>query len=182
MPTGQKYSSVAILATLTSGISSSSTTCSVNSTSGFPVITAGQAFTVVLDPGQSNQEICDVTNVTGLTLTITRQVDNSTAQSHGNNAQVLHGAIGRDFREARAHIEASGSNDSTGAAVHGLAMSSNVVGTTDTQTLSNKTLTTPTATKATVTNVATTDVPLTVNGIASTTADLVDVNSNGSPV
>jgi hypothetical protein len=46
-------------------------------------------------------------------------------------------AIGRDYREANTHIEAS-------SAVHGTTGS--VVGTTDTQTLTNKTLTSPTLT------------------------------------
>jgi hypothetical protein len=40
-------------------------------------------------------------------------------------------AIGRDYREANAHVEAS-----TG--VHGISNSSSVVGTIDTQTLTNK--------------------------------------------
>jgi hypothetical protein len=52
-------------------------------------------------------------------------------------------AIGRDYREANAHIEAS-----TG--VHGISNSSTIVGTIDTQTLTNKTLTSPTITSPTI--------------------------------
>lgn len=175
MPTGQNYSSVAVLAALTAGISNAATTCTVNTTSGFPAT----PFTIVLDPSQANQEICDVTNVTGLTLTITRAVDGSSAQSHSNNAQVMHAGIGRDFREARAHIDASTSNDSQGHSVHGLQNGSSVVGTTDPQTLTNKTLTSPVLNKITVGNTATGDVPLTVNTVAAQTGDLLDLNVNG---
>jgi hypothetical protein len=52
-------------------------------------------------------------------------------------------AIGRDYRESNAHIEAS-----TG--VHGISNSSSVVGTIDTQTLTNKTLTAPTITNPSI--------------------------------
>ncbi len=52
-------------------------------------------------------------------------------------------AIGRDYREANTHIEAS-----TG--VHGISNSSSVVGTIDTQTLTNKTLTAPTITNPSI--------------------------------
>jgi hypothetical protein len=50
-------------------------------------------------------------------------------------------AIGRDYREANTHIEATTGHGATGA----------VVGTTNTQTLTNKTLTTPTITSPTIT-------------------------------
>lgn len=176
MPTGQNYSSVAVLASLTAGISNSATSCTVNTTSGFPAT----PFTIAIDPGQANQELCDVTNVTGLTLTITRAVDGSSAQAHSNNAQVMHAGIGRDFREARAHIDASTSNDSQGHSVHGLQNGSSVVGTTDVQTLTNKTLTSPTLQKITVTDTATGDVPLTVNAVAAQTGDLQDWKVNSA--
>lgn len=176
MPTGQNYSSVAVLATLTAGISNSALTCTVNTTSGFPAT----PFTIAIDPGQANQELCDVTNVTGLTLTITRAVDGSSAQAHSNNAQVMHAGIGRDFREARAHIDASTSNDSQGHSVHGLQNGSSVVGTTDNQTLTNKTLTSPVLQKITVTDTATGDVPLIVNAVNGQTGDLQDWKVNGT--
>lgn len=191
MPTGQQYSSVATQAQLTAGIGSSNPTCSVNTTSGFP----STPFTGVFDIGTASQEIVDVTNVSGLTLTITRGVDGSAATTHANGGTFTHSAIGRDFREARSHIDASGSNDASGHAVHGLGIGSNVVGTTDVQTLTNKTLTSPTVTGentsnpnitgtvtggATYNNIAVTttavgSIPLTIKGIASETADLLRI-------
>jgi len=107
---------------------------------------AGQTFTVVIDPDTALEEIVDISDYTsGNTLTITRGVENAgTGSAHSAGAVVRHMAVGRDFREANLHIEASAAyNDGTGThTVHGV--SGSVVGTTDTQTLTNKTLTSPT--------------------------------------
>jgi hypothetical protein len=102
-------------------------------------IPAGTTFTIVLDPDTAIEEIVDATAVSTNTLSITRGIDGSSAQAHSAGAVVRHMAIGRDYREANAHVEAS-----TG--VHGISNSSSVVGTIDTQTLTNKTLTAPTIT------------------------------------
>ena len=136
--TTRKYSSRSQQTTLTAGINSTDTSAVVVSGSaliGGVTISAGQTFTVVIDPDTALEEIVDVTAISTNTLTIVRGIDGSTGQSHSAGAVVRHMAIGRDYREANTHIEAS-------AAVHGVTGS--VVGTTDTQTLTNKTLTTPT--------------------------------------
>jgi hypothetical protein len=86
---------------------------------------------VVIDPDTALEEIVDVTAVSTNTLTITRGIDGSTGVAHSAGAVVRHMAIGRDYREANTHIEAS-------SGVHGLTGS--VVGTSDTQTLTNKTI------------------------------------------
>jgi hypothetical protein len=106
-------------------------------------IPAGTTFTVVIDPDTALEEIVDATAVSTNTLTITRAIDASSAQAHSAGAVVRHMAIGRDYREANTHIEAS-----TG--VHGISNSSSIVGTIDTQTLTNKTLTSPTITSPTI--------------------------------
>jgi hypothetical protein len=62
-------------------------------------------------------------------------------------------SIGRDFREANLHIEATGAyNDGTGThTMHGVASGEgDVVGTLKTQTLTNKTLTSPTITNPSI--------------------------------
>jgi hypothetical protein len=96
-------------------------------------VSAGELFTVVIDPDTALEEIVDVSAVSTNTLTIVRGVDGSTGQAHSAGAVVRHMAIGRDYREANTHIEATTGHGATGA----------VVGTTNTQTLTNKTLTAP---------------------------------------
>jgi hypothetical protein len=111
---------------------------------GGVTIPAGTTFTIVLDPDTAIEEIIDATAVSTNTFTITRAIDGSSAQAHSAGAVARHMAIGRDYREANAHVEAS-----TG--VHGISNSSSVVGTIDTQTLTNKTLTAPTISNPTIT-------------------------------
>jgi hypothetical protein len=106
-------------------------------------IPAGTTFTIVIDPDTAIEEIVDATAISTNTLSITRGIDGSSGQAHSAGAVVRHMAIGRDYREANAHIEAS-----TG--VHGISNSSSVVGTIDTQTLTNKTLTAPTITNPSI--------------------------------
>lgn len=146
MPTGQQYSSVATQAHLTAGISNSNGSWLLDTTSGFPAT----PFTAVFEIGSASQEIVQVTNVSGLTISGNRGVDGSSAQAHNNGATFTHSAIGRDFREARSHIDAATSPDASSEAVHGLVSGSTVVGTTDTQTLANKTMTSPVLNSATL--------------------------------
>ena len=133
--TTRKYSSRSQQTTLTGALNSSATSVAVVSASallGGATITAGETFTVVIDPDTALEEIVDVTSVSSNTLTITRGVENAgTGQAHSAGAVVRHMAIGRDFREANTHVEAT-------SGVHGITGS--VVGTTDTQTLTNKTI------------------------------------------
>ena len=130
------YSSVAQQTTLTASITPSTTVIQVASTTGFPGSTP---FTLALDYGAANEELVDVTSVASLSLTVTRAVDGTSATSHNSGAIVRHVSSGRDFSDSRTH-----ENASTG--IHGLAPGSALVGTTDTQTLTNKTLTMATGT------------------------------------
>ncbi len=145
--TTRNYSSRSQQTTLTSAVTAGSSSMVVVSGAallGGQSIPGGTTFTIVLDPDTAIEEIVDATAVSGNTFTITRAIDGSTAQSHSAGAVVRHMAIGRDYREANVHIEAT-------TAVHGLGVSSAVVGTTDTQTLTNKTLTAPTISNPTIT-------------------------------
>lgn len=148
--TTRKYSSRSQQTTLAANLTDSATSCTVVSGSallGGASVTAGTTFTVVIDPDTALEEIVDITAVSTNVLTITRGVENAgTGQAHSAGAAVRHMAIGRDFREANLHIEATGGyNDGTGAhAMHGIAAGEGVVvGTDKSQTLTNKTLTSP---------------------------------------
>lgn len=197
MPTGQQYSSTAPQTNLVGGINNTQTNAiTLSSFTGWPAT----PFTGVFDIGTATQEAIDVLTVSGNTITnCTRGIDGTSAQAHSNNATFTHADIGRDFREMRAHIDAASSNDSQGHVVHGLAVGSAVVGTTDTQTLTNKTLTSPTITgmnsanpniTGTVTGAAqyqnitagtaaVGSIPLISKGLANQTADLFDVQTSG---
>ena len=100
----------------------------------------GETYTVVIDPDTALEEIVDVSNYSsGPTLTIARGIDTATpgtGVAHSAGAIVRHMVIGRDLTEANEHAEATTGHGATGA----------VVGTTNTQTLTNKTLTSPTLT------------------------------------
>jgi len=137
--TTRKYSSRSQQTTLSAALTSSATTATVVSGSsllGGVTVSAGETFTVVIDPDTALEEIVDITAVSTNTLTIVRGIDGSSGQAHSAGAIVRHMAIGRDYREANTHIEATTGHGATGA----------VVGTTNTQTLTNKTLTSPTIT------------------------------------
>ena len=141
--TTRKYSSRSQQTTLSGALTSSATSATVvsgTSLLGGVTISAGEIFTVVIDPDTALEEIVDVSAVSTNTLTIVRGRDGSSGVAHSAGAVVRHMAIGRDYREANLHIEASSSyNDGTGThTVHGV--SGSVVGTTDTQTLTNKTI------------------------------------------
>ena len=131
--TTRKYSSRSQQTTLSGALNSSATTTTVVSGStlvGGVTISSGELFTVVIDPDTALEEIVDVSAISGNTLTIVRAIDGSSGVAHSAGAVVRHMAIGRDYREANTHIEATTGHGATGA----------VVGTTNTQTLTNKTI------------------------------------------
>jgi hypothetical protein len=132
--TTRKYSSRSQQSTLSSALTSSGTSAVVvsgTSLVGGVTISAGETFTVVIDPDTAIEEIVDVTAVSTNTLTIIRGVDGSSGQAHSAGAVVRHMAIGRDYRESNTHVEAT-------SGIHGITGA--LVGTTDTQTLTNKTI------------------------------------------
>jgi hypothetical protein len=130
--TTRKYSSRSQQTTLSSAIGSADTTMVVGSATtilGGITISAGETFTLVINPDTALEEIVDVYSssanpVSSNTLTIVRGRDGSTAQEHSAGAVVKHMAVGRDYREANEHI-----NETTTA--HGLTLS-NLVKVTDT--------------------------------------------------
>jgi hypothetical protein len=145
--TTRKYSSRSQQTTLSGALTSSGTSATVvsgTSLLGGVTVSAGEIFTVVIDPDTALEEIVDVSAVSTNTLTIVRGRDGSSGVAHSAGAVVRHMAIGRDYREANEHIE----NATT---AHGLTIA-DVVTTTNTKTLTNKTIS---AADNTLTGVAT---------------------------
>lgn len=128
------YSSVAAETTLNGSITAGNTSIQVASVTGFPALTP---YTLALDYESANEELVEVTNAAGTTLTVTRAIDSTSAGSHNAGARVRHVSSARDFTDSRNH-------ENSTMDVHGIDPTSDVVGTNDTQTLSNKTLTAPT--------------------------------------
>ena len=162
--TTRKYSSRAQQTTLSSGITSGDTSMTVGSGAnlmGGKTPAVGETYTVVIDPDTALEEIVDVSNyASGNTLTIARGIDGSTAVAHSAGAIVRHMVIGRDLSEANTHIEATTGHGATGA----------VVGTTNTQTLTNKDL-------SSATNTLSTSV-VTLTGTQTLTNKTIDTASN----
>jgi len=174
--TTRQYSSRSQQSTLTSAITAGATSITVVSGStllGGVTIPAGRTFTLVIDPDTALEEIVDATaNPSSNTFTILRSIDTTGgAQAHSAGAVVRHMAIGRDFRDANLHAEASAyynDGSGTGHTMHGIGSGEgNVVGTDKPQTLTQKTLTSPTISNPTFTGTSTVGAVLHFEGTTS---------------
>jgi len=112
MAINRYYSAIAQDTTITSGITSSSTTVVVSGTTGYPT---SYPFALALDYGSALEEIVDVTGVAGLTLTITRAVNGTSAVAHAAGATVRHVITARDLTDAQTHY-----NTALSAGAHGV--------------------------------------------------------------
>lgn len=163
----RKYSSRSQKTTLTSAITSSSSSINVVSAPallGGITISAGQTYTVVIDPDTALEEIVDVYSasgnpVAGNTLAIVRNINGSVAQAHSAGAEVRHMAIGRDYQESNDHIE----NTTT---AHGLTIA-NVLETTDTNMITTAMLQSNAVTTAKITDLNVTTAKIADSAITS---------------
>jgi len=173
--TTRKYSSRSQQTTLSAALNNSdgsATVVSGTSLLGGATISAGETFTVVIDPDTALEEIVDVTAVSTNTLTITRGIDGSTGVAHSAGAVVRHMAIGRDYREANTHIE----NTTT---AHGLTLAnvtlSTGTGNVSTTMLASNAVTTAKITDANITTAKIADSAITSAKIADGTIATDDI-------
>ena len=129
----RNYSSIASEKALAGNVSNIATQITLDNITNLP----SPPYTLVLNPDTAIEEIvtvdADQSGVSAPTLKVTRAQDGTTAQTHTAGQIVKHMITGRDLQEAQNHIDATAVHGATGA----------VVGTTNTQTLTNKTLTSP---------------------------------------
>jgi hypothetical protein len=150
------YSSTMLPTALTSSVNDVVTVMSVGSVAGAP----STPFRVVLEPGTANEEICTVSNVSGLDLTVSRGDEGTSAVAHASASAVRHMLTGLDLQTYMDHVQATSS-------VHGTT--GTIVTTSATQTLTNKTLSGGTVTGATITGGAANPNSLTVAGVPAVT-------------
>lgn len=98
------YSSTAAAMQLQGAVNGSATSLVVDAVVGLPI---SYPFTVVVDPGTENEEICTVTNVAGTTLTVVRGEDGTSGVPHSGGAVIRHMVTARDLREPQQHIDAT---------------------------------------------------------------------------
>jgi microcystin-dependent protein len=158
----RNYSSIATEKQLASNVSSVATQITLDNATNLP----NPPFILVLNPDTNIEEIvlvnADQTGVSSPTFIVTRAQDGTTAQTHTAGQVVRHMIVGSDLQAVSTHTDATAAHGATGA----------VVGTTNTQTLTNKTLTSPKINE----NVAVTATSTEINILDGVTASTAEIN------
>jgi microcystin-dependent protein len=160
----RNYSSISEPKTLTADVSSVATQITLNNVTGLPSV----PYVLVLNPDTASEEVIlvttDQTGVTSPTLKVSRAIETgASAKTHTNGDTVKHMIVGSDLQLPHDHID----NTTTAHGVSGA-----VVGTTNTQTLTNKTLTSPKINE----NVALTATSTELNVLDGITASTTELN------
>jgi hypothetical protein len=125
--TRRQYAGAAAATTITAGINTTDTTCTLAATTGWPS-TGGVPFYVVIDPGTSAEEKCSAT-ISGSTLTLTRAQDDTTASSHSSGAAIYPVFTANDADEANELVSKLTTKGdllvTTGSALNRLAVGTN---------------------------------------------------------
>jgi hypothetical protein len=186
------YSAVAQDTTVTSGITSSATTVTVAGTTGYPTT---YPFVLAIDYNTTTEELVTVTNIAGLTLTITRGYNGTTPVSHNAGAVVRHVITAQDMTDAQNHYGtalSAGAHGVTGALATFLAtptsanlgsLLSDETGTGSVVFSNTPTLVTPVLGVATATSINGTSIPSSATLVTQTTTSLPNVTSvNSTPI
>jgi microcystin-dependent protein len=159
----RNYSSISEPKTLTSDVSSVATQITLNNVTGLPSV----PYVLVLNPDTASEEVILVTTdqdgVTSPTLKVSRAIETgASAKTHTNGDTVKHMIVGSDLQLPHDHIDnTTTAHGATGA----------VVGTTNTQTLTNKTLTSPKINENVALTATATELNV-LDGITASTAEL----------